>query len=830
MNETTLEINLNEEYKIKIEEGKFFDNSIFKDVYKEALRSVIEIVRHSEIYKKSKYDDFNNIIAFTGERGKGKSSSMISFKNALANKECDENYDFFQKHNDREQYLKDKIFADIDIIDPSLFKENEGLFEIVLAKMFEKFQDKMQNQNDFRANFSDADRRQLIECFQKVFKNLQIINSDRKELYKKDSIEALSKLATSSNLREDFKKLVEFYLEKFENKKSYLLIAIDDFDLNISNSYDMLEDIRRFLIQKKIILLIACKMEQLHEAIYINYKKKLIEEDIKGKSKKYLDKLIPFNRRLFLPNVQEIDKIEFKIILNKDTLFNITNNNFRKSILDLLFARFGLIQTYNKLGKNFIIPETIRETQNFVNAILSSERIRKLKDYLIDEIDENTVYQKTFFELENVSDDLFLLMSIKKIINLYLIKIPNILDKFNDSEKSIQFRKLYNATIANTISLGDIYFLIKEYEDIITIDNYDEIKFLDFFKIYFSLRILKNNNLTKLGVTKFGFVNNFFEILPKDNNIQSRDFFTASNLQSHIFSLYGNERFILSLFSLYLGGGYHDYRKDLDKDIFVQGYNDAILSPFAIFHNLYNIDILSNIFDYQDNSEFIINNLKWFEESHFIKQLYNPSFTLELFDLIKEFRLKEIKETLPSNYFDTICLLFIYGIIYALDKIENEYKIHNLVSDFIQFPIIKCFLAYFQFQEYNYKIVNELNTRMGIWNIVDTEIGELYDLKDAINSMYLYTKEQKLSNGYKLSNDVKYILIELLKLLRRNKDFTSKTIDNRIKKLKDYNNTSEIIEILNARKLEFNSNDFSVKTNVKNDLQRYINNLLLKNG
>ncbi|MDQ0595165.1 signal recognition particle GTPase [Chryseobacterium ginsenosidimutans] len=84
-----LEINLNDEYKIKIEEGKQFEDSIFSEVYKEALKNVIEIVRHYDSHKDSKYDDFNNIIAFTGERGKGKSSSMISFRDALVNKECD---------------------------------------------------------------------------------------------------------------------------------------------------------------------------------------------------------------------------------------------------------------------------------------------------------------------------------------------------------------------------------------------------------------------------------------------------------------------------------------------------------------------------------------------------------------------------------------------------------------------------------------------------------------------------------------------------------------------------------------------------------------------
>ena len=98
-NNTTLEINLNEDYKIKIEKGKDFNQSIFQNVYKNALKSVIEIVKHSD-KDNNDYDDFNNIIAFTGERGKGKSSSMISFRDALVNKESMCHKPFFEKHED----------------------------------------------------------------------------------------------------------------------------------------------------------------------------------------------------------------------------------------------------------------------------------------------------------------------------------------------------------------------------------------------------------------------------------------------------------------------------------------------------------------------------------------------------------------------------------------------------------------------------------------------------------------------------------------------------------------------------------------------------------
>lgn len=460
-----LEINLNEEYKIKIEKGNQFEDSIFKEVYKEALKNIIEIVRHHEIHGKIKYDDFNNIIAFTGERGKGKSSSMISFRDALVNKEYDNNKVFFERQNDPEQFLKNKSFAEIDIIDPSLFRGGESLFEIILAKMFRKFQDRI-NKNDFKIDQNE--KRELIQHFQKTFQNLQIINSDRTEIFKKDSIEALSKLAISSNLKEDFDNLIEYYLKYFD-KGNFLIIAIDDFDVNIENAYKMLEDIRQFLIQPKVILLISCKLEQLSEALMIHYKNIKIESliEVEEKAKKYIDKLIPFSRRIFLPEVKKLEDIEFKILADKELIFNNNTGNFNELMIKLIFEKLNIIQTNNILNSNFIFPNTIRETQNFINTLLNIPNNQKLRKYIIGEaylLDSR--YLNILNDLENVSDDLFMITVLRKLLRLnreYIVR----------KRITEAYTKLSNATIKNTISLGDIYFLLEEFERNINLDDYE---------------------------------------------------------------------------------------------------------------------------------------------------------------------------------------------------------------------------------------------------------------------------------------------------------------------------------------------------------------------
>ena len=388
-------ININDEYKIKIENGNEFKGSIFAEVYNNAAKNLCDIIFQSN--SNNSYDTYNNIIAFTGERGKGKSSSMISFRNALLDYKNKSKHGSFFNFPDFEN-IKESTFAAIDIIDPSLFRGNESLFEIIVAKMFSKFQELIKKEN---CGISDEDRRTLIKLFQQVFDNLKIINSDKKEIYNLDSLEALSNLAYSSNLRKGFSDLVDKYLNVFDDKKSFLIIAIDDFDLNISKAYEMLEDIRHFLIQKRIILLIACKIEQLKDSI-INeivkeYRYKLnleqkskvhnftsIDErkssridnrkittdfeitnefiltELSNKAEKYIEKLIPFNHQIFIPSLTDFCDIHFfsyKDIEDIKFTFFDSNNDDLNNIKDESIIYIGDVVNLNGIALENILDD-----------------------------------------------------------------------------------------------------------------------------------------------------------------------------------------------------------------------------------------------------------------------------------------------------------------------------------------------------------------------------------------------------------------------------------------------------------------------------------------
>ena len=109
-----------EEFKIAVKE-KIKKDDLFMEQYERAagmldkiVRTSAETQREKDLWSWKSQDFENNIIAFCGERGEGKSSVMITFVNALYQ---DRNNEIFTKCKN----LINTNFAEPIVIDPSLF-------------------------------------------------------------------------------------------------------------------------------------------------------------------------------------------------------------------------------------------------------------------------------------------------------------------------------------------------------------------------------------------------------------------------------------------------------------------------------------------------------------------------------------------------------------------------------------------------------------------------------------------------------------------------------------------------------------------------------------
>lgn len=687
MSETKLEINLNEDYKIKIEKGNDFNDSIFKNVYKNAWSSILEIIKQAENNKGTKYDDFNNIIAFTGERGKGKSSSMISFRDALINKSCNDHH-FFFKINEIESLdyiiVKDATFADIDIIDPSLFR-GESIFEIILAKMFQKFQDGLNNSH---LNFNQDDKRELLKHFQNVFQNLQIINSDPKELYKKDSIEALSKLAISSNLRVGFKNLVKCYLEKFENNKNFLIIGIDDFDLNFSNTYSMLEDIRQFLIQPNIVVLISINKNQLSESIYNNFLGELngkytVDKNIlRNRTSKYIEKLIPISRTIELPNfiledeTNIIDTVEIKKLSDTTKYFLKENKigSLYEFLIFYLSSKLNILITNYSFRKNLIIPKTLREIKELVQNAYS-EDYNVFKKYILikSHNDLSREYSKLFSSIETNESAILLIIQ-----QFFIDELGDFIDP-----KIIELIDGYNP---DYVSIVDIISLFENIEKNVRVNDVEKLMFIDYTKILVSLLISHKNLLKNTN----RFLHNGIHLrLPREYNVR-RDWVKFSiDTKLSEFDKSNSNFLIFSLIHIY-GDPDYDYRKSTHNYFFrfYENFSQGVLDPFSIFtnyHEFRNYMLFENFENASELEEMIENY-----DEIFLNKLDDPAFAQEFVDGISNYAFAYRGK--QPDYFQLMFIYIYNGGIYSLQRMKR--KNPNLVNDdlikvYIKFPLFK---------------------------------------------------------------------------------------------------------------------------------------------
>ena len=379
----TLKITIGSETHPKIEEYNEFKDSFFNSAYQKAFHLVKEILKSNG--KEKMQGDFyqqvsNNIIAFVGDRGTGKTSCMQTVYQQLKKVNPKGKKDF-----DKEFDFSDHIFSTFPTIDPSYFEEKHNILEIIIANMFQKFKDDTRDLNaSERMDGNDTryleKKRELVKCFQKTKDALDQIN--QKDTPKtNDSIEELSGLAAGINMKQCMMNLINKYLEYF--KEDVLVLAIDDMDLQVKHAFKMTEQIRKYLIIPKVIIFVGVKLNQLTDIIkqvyYDEYKILLGREqgllDVNDMAGRYLTKLIPDIHRIYLPelgvNMDSRVIIEYPDKKKKDKEFD----RIDKAVLHLFFQKSRFMFYNPPTGRNLMVPNNIRELTNLLSLLCDMDEI-----------------------------------------------------------------------------------------------------------------------------------------------------------------------------------------------------------------------------------------------------------------------------------------------------------------------------------------------------------------------------------------------------------------------------------------------------------------------
>lgn len=396
-----LTITRGEEFR-QVVRARINEDDIFIDEYRRAARMLSDVIDTSAIAMKCSgqpdgmFHEFeNNIIAFCGGRGDGKSSAMLTFMNAVY-RYAQEDY----KSSIFQSNIKETYFAQPIVIDPSTFDDVHNVIDIIIAKLYQNFNRKYEQDNN---KVDVYIREKLLDQFQKVYRRLSLINNKEKlldnEYDYEGNIGKLSKLGESTNLKETLIELIRLYLdfmkrceEVTQSGSGQLLIAIDDLDLCNANAYKMAEQIRKYLIIPQVTVLMAVRIEQLELCVAENNMNDFqqiarrgfytgLNQEIQVMSEKYVTKLIPKFRRIYLPKIQDIKEVHIEY-RQLEEASDQAKNNIRSlpadtvyQLLHLIYTKTGMIFTKDETGHSYLISDNLRDLVNFWNMLMDLEEV-----------------------------------------------------------------------------------------------------------------------------------------------------------------------------------------------------------------------------------------------------------------------------------------------------------------------------------------------------------------------------------------------------------------------------------------------------------------------
>lgn len=432
--ETEIILEVNGITDIKYEKPENFTKSVQYKAYDKAAAITKEIIKDNNRFYSMKYgestggtdlrnsEQIYNIIFFTGNRGTGKTSVMLSYMEFLK-----DYYRVWKSPKPELGFLdfgdKNFMFTGLEYIDASSLDNKEDILGSILSKMLKKWNDEEWRSQEKRGirrkeNY-EFRKRQIHMRFNKVYENLKNLRSE-KNLLEKDSdmfLETLENLSLTWNLKQSFQELIAAYLdimeysgteEEIKQKNHFLVISIDDLDMNISHGFELLEQIRKYLMVPNVIVLLSANFEQL-EKICNNYYASEFR-DIKGDeetktyiktlSREYLEKMVPIQRQVTLFSGKKwefFNQLKVKVQYcdnriqgkdksgddkqgenNKGTVEEIVRNDF--------ITYFGAVFMCGGKSLYYLAAETLREFCVWINQIKKLNELNGLRGTQDDKI------------------------------------------------------------------------------------------------------------------------------------------------------------------------------------------------------------------------------------------------------------------------------------------------------------------------------------------------------------------------------------------------------------------------------------------------------------
>lgn len=491
--------------------------SLFEEQYHHAfiqLNQYLSALKNWDEKKDPDLDNLNNIFAFIGDRGSGKTSCMVSVGHALIKKDqggyTSEELSILDDYPE----IKKAKFHTIDLIDPTYFDSNNNLLSLFLAKLFAAFRELVREENNRFERRNQEKKNVFFEHLAQAQEKLRLmLGPDHEEDYE-NSLEHLTDLSAAVDLKNSIQTVEDDFMDYFDMKDTLLLLRIDDIDLSTDKAAEMAEIIRKYFIQPNMVVLLSIKMDQMKMAKknelvrqYADLNRfeqrkarnadrnqmEEIEESFNEMVEQYLIKLIPQSQRIYMPESEYY----------RDRPLEITCERFEKplqfcsvknAVLELIFAKTRYLFYNSALTTSFMVPRNLRELLQLFKLLCLMD------DYWADRnapaLYNKKAFKKYLFESWtrgnlNISmqSDIHALIAIDDIVFLNGRVLECLEERFNKYKDSdiAEIMSIIDMSTVYNISVGDVLGVI----DCLERKNLGlmEQKFLFLLKSIYSMRL-----------------------------------------------------------------------------------------------------------------------------------------------------------------------------------------------------------------------------------------------------------------------------------------------------------------------------------------------------
>lgn len=386
------------------------EDSFFRNVYNQALEQVAMIVRQNGNSKNN--HDILNIIAFTGRRGTGKTSAMLSFAYFLSSHSID-----FNLIDGVVDYIDFELLAPIDA---ATLDKHVNIIPAIISRIISKLEVELRNFNSDKSDRKYSSAHSLYDRANGLFNNyLTGIGALSK---RSDASNYLSVTAKRLSFECDFRKFIRDYADfSFpKNNKAYFIICIDDVDMAPCKHAELLKSIHQYLMIPNVIVMLTANLRfllpELQTAFYNNITPAFIGNSIDMISREqtddYLKKIIPSDNRITLPSWKKKDYL---------TMFPIYINFGTKSAKKELSVSFSELE-----GSQFF--EFLNINQNEPYRITP-------KQFILMMIANRT---KVYYDINGQKYHFFEPTSLRSLYDLFFIlyNMKNIVSEFENRDKT----------------------------------------------------------------------------------------------------------------------------------------------------------------------------------------------------------------------------------------------------------------------------------------------------------------------------------------------------------------------------------------------------------